>query len=515
MKKTLAVICAFFICLPLMFGSAQAADLKPPGSAAPAQTAPIVRRAASEAQAVAQAELANLNAFTGTVEVESDGQTMAAYEGMRLYAGDFLRTGPNSTASLDLDQGRLLMLDADGELQLTETPNGSLEIYLNKGTILNDISKGQTEPYSVRAANVTMGVLGTVFRVSIDNVSGIAVTELYEGQLLITFTTSDGEEHSFMLNPGSRLTCDEETLDDSARQNGLLTDEIYLDDLSDNLLNMLQDALQAREDAEGITELLEQINAMKLERNAKPNVATVQVPVLGIVPGIVPDEPIHIPVTDPDPEPDPDPVTTAPAAVDITPVSAEKAAPDSEHPTGLWALTVSWAAVTESIDGYAGYILTNAQTWLKQFSVSTSETQHAFDLDVLTNIAVVADPAGETLADEYDSDKIEGGSVVQDLSSDVSIAYVVVYSDDAIGVSAWLADRPPSSEMPTYTCTPDESTPEKTLELSPTEPETADRIEQPPSEPLVFTPDQSAVLNEETGTIELYDSVTAQAAYEG
>lgn len=160
--------------------------------AAPAPTAPIVEITPSAAPAaeasapqptvVTQAELANLYSFTGTVEVESADGTLPAYEGMRLYAGDFLRTGAGSTASLDLDQGRLLMMDADAELQFLEKDNGTLEVYLTKGAILNRISKGQMKPYTVRAANVTMGVLGTVFRVSIDDVTGVAVTDLYEGK---------------------------------------------------------------------------------------------------------------------------------------------------------------------------------------------------------------------------------------------------------------------------------------------------------------------------------------------
>lgn len=258
MKKTIVIICALLGCLFLTSYGALAAG--------PDASEPVALAGAAPA-AVAQAELANLYGFTGDVEVETEGETMPAYEGMRLYGGDILRTGKCSTASLDLDQGRLLMLGENAELQLKETSDGGLEAYLEKGTIINDVAKGQAAPYTVRAGNVTMGVLGTVFKVSIDDATGVAVTELYEGKLLLTFTTTDGQEHSFVLDAGRRFTADSETLDGSAQQGGLITGDIGLSDLSPALLNMLEKALREREDAPDITELLEQIEALRRDPN--------------------------------------------------------------------------------------------------------------------------------------------------------------------------------------------------------------------------------------------------------
>ncbi len=139
------------------------------------------------------------------------------------------------------------MLDANGEIQLLETSDGGLEISLTKGTIMNSIAKEQTKPYTVHAANVTMGVLGTVFRVSLDNVTGVAITELYEGKLLIAFTQSDGQEQSYVLEAPRRFTANEETLSGSDQQGSLITDGIYLDDLSPELLDMLREPSSERQ----------------------------------------------------------------------------------------------------------------------------------------------------------------------------------------------------------------------------------------------------------------------------
>lgn len=341
MKKTAAIISVLLSCLLLAGCAAQPAaqNALAPGvsvTAAPivevtspaASIAPAAEAAAPQPTAVAQAALANLYGFTGTVEVETGGESMPAYEGMRLYAGDSLRTGAGSTANLDLDQGRLLMMDADAELRFQEKDDGTLEVYLTKGAILNNVAKGQTEPYTVRAANVTMGVLGTVFRVSIDDVTGVAVTELYEGKLLITFTTTDGQEHSFTLDPGRRFTADEETLDKSGRQNELITEEIYIDDLSPALLDMLQEALEEREDAAGVTTLLEQIENLKQERaeeeqeqnEARPSSAPVSAPIPAPAPTSAPD-PVRDDPSDPS-DPSEPPASTPTLTPTPAPVSA-------------------------------------------------------------------------------------------------------------------------------------------------------------------------------------------------
>lgn len=305
MKRCKKIVCMMLACLLLTGCTAAVAPSAPavPEPTAPAAPvtkqveAPLPAAPTATPEIIEEAKLVNLLSMEGSVTVTSEGKELPAYKGMRLLPGDVLATGENAAASLDLDQGRLVMLSASTQIELVEAGD-AVTLRLLTGSLINDITPG-SGGYTLETPSITMGVLGTVFRTSV-NAAGIASVDLFEGSVSVTFVTDEGEEYSLLLDTGRSFSATEENLNESAENGALTTDTVSIEDLTDAELALLCEALQNR-DAKELNKRLQEEREQR-EKPQKP-----ENPEKTHRPKPSPDPtPLPTPLPSPKPTPEPD-----------------------------------------------------------------------------------------------------------------------------------------------------------------------------------------------------------------
>ncbi len=121
------------------------------------------------------AEIGQIKVARGQVTIERQGKAMPATVGMRLQTSDFVRTGPDGSVGITMDDDSLLSAGPNSELSLDRyafdatTNQGRFDSSLNKGTmavISGRIAKQSPDAMSVRTPNAILGVRGTEFVVS-------------------------------------------------------------------------------------------------------------------------------------------------------------------------------------------------------------------------------------------------------------------------------------------------------------------------------------------------------------
>lgn len=117
--------------------------------------------AASPAAPTARLVFAN-----GPVAVISAGRLRAARAGERLLDGDFVKTGPNTTAIVQLPDGSRLKLRAGTSLKLdlSDQPAGMMGATLSAGSVFAQIAKGGVSPhFQITTEHAVVSVSGTEF----------------------------------------------------------------------------------------------------------------------------------------------------------------------------------------------------------------------------------------------------------------------------------------------------------------------------------------------------------------
>ena len=79
-------------------------------------------------------------------------------------AGEFIKTGDQSTAILTTEGDSQLKLRANTELQLSDPKTN--EVFLRKGELFSKIIKGSETHFHVKTSTAVMGVRGTQFYTS-------------------------------------------------------------------------------------------------------------------------------------------------------------------------------------------------------------------------------------------------------------------------------------------------------------------------------------------------------------
>ena len=153
---------------------------------------------------------ATISSPTGEVLVQKQGSTtwIQAISGMKLNAGDRLKTGGNSTTEIVFFEGSVVEVEADSEILLSEmtvAPNtGSTSIHLNQlvGHTVNRVQKliDSASEYEVETPAGTAVVRGTAFK---SYVRDDGYTSIYCDEGAVWFTAggvtmmlSEGEESS-------------------------------------------------------------------------------------------------------------------------------------------------------------------------------------------------------------------------------------------------------------------------------------------------------------------------------
>ena len=126
------------------------------------------------------AEIGRIKVVRGQVSVQRGGQSVPATPGMPLTAGDEIRTGPDGSAGITMNDNSLLSTGPNSVLAMdrfafdTTTHQGRFDSTLRQGTLAvttGRIARQSPESMTVRTPAAILGVRGTEFVVSAGDVA--------------------------------------------------------------------------------------------------------------------------------------------------------------------------------------------------------------------------------------------------------------------------------------------------------------------------------------------------------
>ena len=220
--------------------------------------------------------------YEGTVEIEdSSGKPRAVMENARFSSGESMKTAAASTASVGLDEGRIVTLDEKSRVEF-QKQNGAVSMNLTEGKIFLDVSKklGANETMDVTTATMAIGIRGTIVYVSSEPVTdetaaGIESVDLeglspekghivsisqigvLEGTAQITYTDNSNRQKFVSVEAGKKATVPEYSEDAEGIPDPAVSDltkedieGFVLDQVSSNasIINRVQEACDVADD---------------------------------------------------------------------------------------------------------------------------------------------------------------------------------------------------------------------------------------------------------------------------
>lgn len=130
-----------------------------------------------EAALAAVPDIGHIKTVKGQVSVEREGQTVPAVVGARLQAADVIKTGPDGSIGITMNDDALLGAGPNTVLSLdrfafdTTTNKGQFDTSLRKGSlavISGRIAKETPDAMTIRTPSAILGARGTEFFVKVD-----------------------------------------------------------------------------------------------------------------------------------------------------------------------------------------------------------------------------------------------------------------------------------------------------------------------------------------------------------
>lgn len=252
-KRLLAVICMVLVAVLPLAGcsnSGNESDSKVPES--------------QDSKTLDSARTISVLEVSGEVIVESKGQEVEAFQGMRLRPGDVITTNTGAVAYLDLDSDKLITIDENSSISLDVASGNEqsqkTELTVVKGTACSSIAKlSDTSAYDVKTANFTMGVRGTIFVVKVDDKTGNPEVSVIEGR--VEAKPNNAKEKGIIIEAQQSASPTEELweaflADDSVS----VTRPLDMSSLSTPILSSVLVELEAR--AQEVPELKNQLQKM-------------------------------------------------------------------------------------------------------------------------------------------------------------------------------------------------------------------------------------------------------------
>ena len=172
--------------------------------------------------------------YEGTVEIEdASGKPRAVMENARFSSGESMKTAAASTASVGLDEGRIVTLDEKSRVEF-QKQNGAVSMNLTEGKIFLDVSEklGANETMDITTATMAIGIRGTIVYVSSEPVTdetaagmesvdlkglapekghivSISQIGVLEGTAQITYTDNSNRQQSVAVEAGKKATVPE------------------------------------------------------------------------------------------------------------------------------------------------------------------------------------------------------------------------------------------------------------------------------------------------------------------
>ena len=172
--------------------------------------------------------------FEGTVEIEdASGKPRAVMENARLSSGESMKTAAASSASVGLDEGRIVTLDEKSRVEFKKQ-DGAVSMNLIEGKIFLDVSEklGEGESMGVTTATMAIGIRGTIIYAScmpvtdesaaqmesVDleglspekgHIVSISQIGVLEGTAQITYTDNSNRQQTVAVEAGKKATVPE------------------------------------------------------------------------------------------------------------------------------------------------------------------------------------------------------------------------------------------------------------------------------------------------------------------
>ena len=220
--------------------------------------------------------------YEGTVEIEdASGKPRAVMENARFSSGESMKTAAASSASVGLDEGRIVTLDEKSRVEF-QKQNGAVSMNLTEGKIFLDVSEklGAGETMDITTATMAIGIRGTIVYVSSEPVTdetaagmesvdlkglapekghivSISQIGVLEGTAQITYTDNSNRQQSVSVEAGKKATVPEYSEDAEGipepAVSELTKEDIegfVLDQVSSNasIINRVQEACDVADD---------------------------------------------------------------------------------------------------------------------------------------------------------------------------------------------------------------------------------------------------------------------------
>lgn len=126
-------------------------------------------------------------------------------ENVRFKSGEAVVTGENSLASVGLDDTKIVSLDQNTRVEFFKN-GGHMRLKLTVGTLLLDVREklDENESLDVETSNLSVGITGTVPKVTVEKVDGITFVKvtLLEGCVKVGYKDENGKEQTVTINAG-------------------------------------------------------------------------------------------------------------------------------------------------------------------------------------------------------------------------------------------------------------------------------------------------------------------------
>ena len=220
--------------------------------------------------------------YEGTVEIEdASGKPRAVMENARFSSGESMKTAAASSASVGLDEGRIVTLDEKSRVEFKKQ-DGAVSMNLTEGKIFLDVSEklGANETMDITTATMAIGIRGTIVYVSSEPVTdetaagmesvdlkglapekghivSISQIGVLEGTAQITYTDNSNRQQSVAVEAGKKATVPEYSEDAEGIPEPAVTEltkedieGFVLDQVSSNasIINRVQEACDVADD---------------------------------------------------------------------------------------------------------------------------------------------------------------------------------------------------------------------------------------------------------------------------
>ena len=172
--------------------------------------------------------------FEGNVEIEdASGKPRAVMENARLSSGESMKTAAASSASVGLDEGRIVTLDEKSRVEFKKQ-DGAVSMNRTEGKIFLDVSEklGEGESMGITTATMAIGIRGTIIYASSmpvtdESAAGMESVDLkglspekghivsisqigvLEGTAQITYTDNSNRQQTVAVEAGKKATVPE------------------------------------------------------------------------------------------------------------------------------------------------------------------------------------------------------------------------------------------------------------------------------------------------------------------